>query len=166
MSGWQEAMGVLARERELAESAGGLLKAHARDTAAMARGRLLYGEAKAASDALIERLLVAVREADDPDHSPDLRAALVEAVVRRESFTAHSREQLPATEGTRSATIVALIAALAAAKPAAEAVKALADAISTLWKTGREGRELDRQALTTRLTAQRWRVFTDLPEVQ
>jgi hypothetical protein len=37
-------MGVLARERELAESAGGLLKVHARDTAAMARGRLLYAE--------------------------------------------------------------------------------------------------------------------------
>jgi hypothetical protein len=166
MSGWQEAMGVLARERELAESAGGLLKAHARDTAAMTRGRLLYGEAKAASDALIERLLVAVRENEDPGRSPSLRTALAEAVARRESFTAHVREQLPETEGTRSVTIVALIAALATAKPAAEAVKALADAVSTLWKTWREGRELDRQALTTRLTAQRWRAFADLPEAQ
>ncbi len=103
---------------------------------------------------------------DDPARSPDLRSALAEAVARRESFTAHVRDQLPATEGTRSATIVALIAALAAAKPAAEAVKALADAVSTLWKTWRDGRELDRQALTTRLTAQRWRTFADLPEAQ
>jgi hypothetical protein len=166
VSGWQEAVGVLARERELAESAGELLKAHARDTAAMARGRLLYGEGKAASDALIERLLVAVRESDDPGRSPDLRTVLAEAVARRESFTAHVREQLPETEGTRSATIVALIAAFAAAKPAAEAVKALVDAVSTLWKTWRDGRELDRQALTTRLTAQRWRAFADLPEAQ
>lgn len=161
MSGWQDAMGVLARERELAESAAGLLKAHARDTAAMARGRLLYGEAKAASDELIERLLVAVREGDDPGRSASLRTAMAEAVARRESFTRHVKEQLPTAEGTRSATVAALIAAL----PAAESVKALAEAVSVLWRTWREGRELERQALTTRLTAQRWRAFADLPVV-
>ena len=39
MSGWQEAVGRLVRERELAESAAGLLKRYAAgDTAAMVRG--------------------------------------------------------------------------------------------------------------------------------
>ena len=166
MSGWQEATGVLARERELAESGVGLLKAYARDTAATARGRLLYGEAKAASDEMIERLLVAVREGDDPARSPSLRTALAEAVARRESFTRHVREQLPSTEGTRSVVATGWLAMLDPAKLAAETVQALAEAVAVLWKTWRDGRELERQALTTRLTAQRWRAFTDLPEAR
>jgi hypothetical protein len=58
MAGWQEAVAVLARERELAESGAGLLKAYAgADAAAMARGQQLYAAAKAASDRLVERLL-------------------------------------------------------------------------------------------------------------
>ena len=84
MAGWQDAVGVLARERELAESGAGLLKAYAgRDAAAMARGQQLYAAAKAASDGLVERLLVAVREGDDPGRSADLEAAMGEAVERR-----------------------------------------------------------------------------------
>jgi hypothetical protein len=167
MAGWQDAVGVLARERELAESGAGLLKAYAgRDAAAMARGQQLYAAAKAASDGLIERLLVAVREGDDPGRSADLEAAMGEAVERRVGFSRHVERHLPQAEGTRAVAIAAFLGALAGAKPAAEAVKALAEAAATLWKTWREGRELDRQAIAARLAAQKWRAFVDVPEAR
>ena len=165
MAGWQEAVGVLARERELAESGAGLLKAYAgRDAAAMVRGQQLYAAAKAASDGLIERLLVAIREGDDPGRSADLEAAMSEAVERRVTFSRHVEQHLPKAEGTRAVAIAAWLGALAGAKPVAEAVKALAEAAAILWKTWREGRELDRQAITARVAAQRWRAFVDVPE--
>ena len=157
---YQEAVGALARERELAESGAGLLKAYAGgDAAAMARGQQLYAAAKAASDGLVERLLVAVREGDDPGRSADLEAAMGEAVERRVTFSRHVEQHLSQAEGTREVAIAAFLGALAGAKPVAEAVKALAEAAATLWKTWREGRELERQAISTRIEAQRWRRF-------
>lgn len=164
-SGWQDAAGTLARERELAESGAGLLKAYAsRDAAGMARGQQLYALAKAASDEAIERLLVAVREGDDPGSSPALRSALAEMVERRRAFTGHVEARLPREEGAKGAALLAFLATLAAAKPAAEAVKALAEAATSLWTTWREGRELDRQAVAARIAALRWRAFADVPE--
>jgi hypothetical protein len=132
----------------------------------MVRGQQLFSKAKAANDELIERLLVAVREGDDPSRSPSLRSAMEEAVARRLSFSSHVEAHLPKLEGTRSTAAAGWLDKLDPAKLAAETVKALAEAVSILWKTWREGRELDRQALTTRLTAQRWRAFAGLPEAQ
>jgi hypothetical protein len=167
MAGWQDAVGVLARERELAESGAGLLKAYAgRDAAAMVRGQQLYAAAKAASDGLVERLLVVVREGDDPGRSAGLETATGEAVERRVGFSRHVEQHLPKPEGTRAVEILAFLGALAGAKSAAEAVKALAEAAAVLWKTWREGRELDRQAMTARLAAQKWRAFVDVPEAR
>src|SRR4051795_9808972 len=91
-----QAVGRLARERSFAESGAGLLKAYAgRDAAAMARGQQLYAAAKAASDGLVERLLVAVREGDDPGRSADREAAMSEAVERRVTFSRHVEGHLP-----------------------------------------------------------------------
>lgn len=162
-SGWQDAVGTLARERELAEGGVRLLKGHAAgDAAAMARGEQLYVRAKAASDELVERLLIAVQEGDDPGRSDPLQQATTEAVERRIAFTRHVEEHMPRAEGARSVTVLAFLGALAAAKPAAETVKVSAEAASVLWKTWREGRELRRQAVSTRIGAQRWRAFGDV----
>jgi hypothetical protein len=165
-SGWQDALGTLARERELAESGAGLLKAYARDdAAAMARGQELYAKAKAASDELVERLLVAVREGDDPGTSPSLRTATSEEVQRRLAFTRHVEGYLPrAEEGRRSVAAAGWLALLEPAKVAGEVVRALVEGAVKVWTTWREGRELDRQAIATRLAAQRWRAFVDVPE--
>jgi hypothetical protein len=105
-SAWQDAVGTLARERELAEGGARLLKAHAAgDAAAMARGEQLYSKAKAASDELVERLLMAVQEGDDPGRSTSLQQAATEAVERRLAFTRHVEERLPRAEGTRAAEV-------------------------------------------------------------
>src|SRR5689334_19876162 len=110
MSSYQNAIGILARERELAESGARLLKGHATaDAPAMARGEQLYGTAKAANDELIERLLVAVREGDDPGRSESLETAMGEAVERRLAFTKHVEAHLPRTEGTRAVEWLALL---------------------------------------------------------
>jgi hypothetical protein len=131
----------------------------------VARGQELYARAKAASDELVERLLVAVRECDDPGASPGLRTATSEAVERRLAFTRHVEAHLPrAEEGKRSVAAVGWLALLEPAKVAGEVVKALVEGAATVWRTWREGRELDRQAIAARLTAQRWRTFVDVPE--
>ncbi len=162
-SAWQDAVGTLARERELAEGGARLLKAHAAgDAVATARGEQLYSKAKAASDELVERLLMAVQEGDDPGRSDSLQQATIEAVERRLAFTRCVEEYLPRAEGTRAAEVAVWITLLGAVKVGAEAVTALADAASMLWKTWREGQELRRQAVSTRIGAQRWRAFRDV----
>ena len=166
-SGWQDAVGTLARERELAEGGARLLKAHAAgDAAAMARGEQLYSKAKAANDELVERLLMAVQEGDDPGRSDSLQQAMTEAVERRIAFTKHVEAHLSRAEGTKAAEIAGWLALLDPVKAGAEAVKALAEAASVLWKTWREGRELRREAVSTRIGAQRWRAFVDVPEAE
>lgn len=162
-SGWQDAVGTLARERELAEGGARLLKAVvAGDAAAMARGEQLYSKAKAASDELVERLLMTVQEGDDPARSTSLQQAAAEAVERRLAFTRHVEAYLPRAEGTKAAEVAGWLDLLNPVKAGAEAVKAVAEATSVLWKTWREGRELRREAVSTRIGAQRWRAFGDL----
>lgn len=163
MSGWQDAVGTLARERELAEGGARLLKAVAAgDTAATARGEQLYSKAKAASDELVERLLMAIQEGDDPGRSTALQEATTEAVERRLTFTRHVEARLPRAEGTKAVEVAGWLALLGPIKAGAEAAKALAEAASVLWKTWREGRELRREAVSARVGAQRWRAFGDV----
>jgi hypothetical protein len=167
-SGWQDAVGTLARERELAEGGARLLKAHAAgEAAAMTRGEQLYSKAKAASDELVERLLMAVQEGDDPGRSTSLQQATSEAVERRLAFTRYVEEHLPRAEGTRAAEVAGWLDMLNPVKVGAEAVKSLAEATSVLWKMWHEGWELRRAAVSTRIGAQRWRAFgTVMEEVQ
>jgi len=163
MSGWQDAVGILARERQLAETGVGLLKAFgAPEASRIAQSQQLYGQAKAASDSLIEQLLIAIREGDAPDRSASLRTAISEAVARRESFTAHVQQHLPApaTKGTKA---LGWLDALNPVKVAAETIRSLTDAAVTIWKAWREGRDAQRQAIASRIEAQRWRVFADVP---
>jgi hypothetical protein len=163
MAGWQDAVGILARERELAETGVGLLKTYGDAAPAMkVRGQQLYGQAKAASDSLIEQLLVAIREGDAPDRSPSLRTAISEAVARRDSFTTHVSEHLPRVDA-QGAKAFGWLDALNPVKIGAEVVKLLTDSAVTIWKAWREARDIQRQAIATRIGAQRWRAFTDVP---
>jgi hypothetical protein len=43
-------------------------------------------------------------------------------------------------------------------------VKALVESAVTVWRAWGERRELERRAISTRLEAQRWRAFVDVPE--
>lgn len=73
--GWQEAVARLAGERTRAETCAGLLKKHG-DAAAISRGALAYGEAKAEVDALIAGLVTALAIGKKPTSLPDLEVQL------------------------------------------------------------------------------------------
>jgi hypothetical protein len=128
----------------------------------MARGEQLYSKAKAASDELVERLLMAVQEGDDPG-PVDLPPAGDDRGGRAPArFTRHVEDHLPRAEGTKAAEVAGLARLLNPVKVGAEAVKALAEAASVLWKTWREGQGAAAGGGSTRIGAQRWRAFGDV----
>ena len=102
-------------------------------------------------------VLVAIREGSDPGEQPDLRTAVSEAVGRRASFNRHVEAHLPKTAGARDVLGDIVGGAVG------EAVSALIEGFVTIWKTWRESRDLQRQPITTRIEAQRWLAFTNVP---
>ena len=151
---WQEAAGLLAEERNFAESGAGFLKTYAaKNQAVLLRGQKLYAEAKAASDGLIERFLVVLVENRDPGGAADLKQAAEHAFVTRLAFSRHVDEVLPDLAGTKSVLLDAL------AKPVVDLVKGLIEGGIAIWKEFRRADELKRHTIATRIEAQRWRAF-------
>ena len=114
---------------------------------------------------MIERLLLAVQNNDDPGRSPALRSLMSEALERRSSFTKHVENSLPRSQGTRSAGIAAWLDLLEPTKIAADLmVPLLIEAGVAFWKLWRERSALQREGILARLAAQKWRAFVDVPE--
>lgn len=153
-----EAVGLLAEERTFAESGAALLKQHAAaDRRAVIQGQRLYAEAKAAADGAIERLLVVLALSREQEATDNLRRAFEEAVARRLAFSEHVKTALPDLEGTRSVLLDAL------ARPAVDLVKGLIDGGLAIWKEFRRADEVRRQTIASRIEAQRWRPFREIP---
>jgi len=98
--GWQEAVARLAGERTRGETCASLLKKHG-DEAAISRGALAYGEAKAEVDAVIAGLTAAVAEGKKPKSLPDLEARLERGVQAREAFCAEVMALVPDMSGDK-----------------------------------------------------------------
>ncbi len=99
---WQGAVGSLAREKELAETAAGLLKAYAaRDAAAMIEGQKLYGEAKAAFDELIAMIMTGLAENAGAVPADALEPMLRAAIEKRKAFCDRVDAALPKVEGAK-----------------------------------------------------------------
>ena len=79
---WQEAVARLAQEREQAVTCAGLLKKHG-DAAALDRGSLAYGKAKAEYDGVIAGLSVALAQRQRPASLGDLEERLGRGVAAR-----------------------------------------------------------------------------------
>src|SRR5215213_9635704 len=73
--GWPEAVARLAGERTKAETCVGALKGYG-DQQQIARGRVVYGTAKAEFDAVIAGLITALGEGNKPDSLTALNAKL------------------------------------------------------------------------------------------
>src|SRR3712207_294875 len=71
---WQEAVARLAQERTRAETCARLLKKHG-DAAAVDRGALAYGEAKAEYDGIVAGLGVALAQKQQPASLPEIGRA-------------------------------------------------------------------------------------------
>jgi hypothetical protein len=149
---WQEAVARLARERTVAETCAALLKKHG-DAAAIARGALAYGEAKAEFDGIIAGLIVALARKAAPTSLPDLETRLRRAFEKREAFCQSIKLLVPApiagergiTEDILKGTIGPLI-----------------DAIKAIWLRIRDDNALMRKTIETQLEATVWPNFASV----
>ena len=95
---WQEAVARLAQERTQAETCARLLKKYG-DAAAIDRGSLTYGEAKAEYDGIIAGLGVALARKEKPASLPDLEDRLRRGFDEREVFCKSAQALVPARTG-------------------------------------------------------------------
>jgi hypothetical protein len=145
---------TLARERVLGEDGAGLLKDYAgNDTARLAQGRLLYSDARAEFEALIEQLKADLAEGRDPANTAEFQTALQTAVSRREAFLAYLRRDVLPQVSEEKAGV------LAAAAAATELIPALAKGATVLWGEWRKASAEHRAEIERRLDAQKWRAF-------
>ena len=98
--GWQEAVARLAGERTRAETCAGLLKKHG-DGAAISRGALAYGEAKAEIDAVIAGLVAALAAGKKPKSLTHLEARLTRGIKGRVAFCTQAMALMPDTRGAK-----------------------------------------------------------------
>jgi hypothetical protein len=137
--GWQEAVARLAGERTKAETCVRLLKTHGNE-AAISRGDLTYGEAKAEVDAVIAGLIVALAKDEEPATLPDLETRLERGIKGREAFCEQAKPLVPDASGEKN-VIVDLVSG---------ALGPLIKAVKEIYLSAREdANERDRLTLLT-----------------
>jgi hypothetical protein len=155
-AGFADAIETLAHERSLAEQGVSFLKRYAPQDI---EGRALYAQAKAESDGLIERLLADLAQGREPKPSSELSARLERAVEERLAFSrrvdAVLKRAVP--EGAKPGWEDAL------AKSAGELVKQIFGGVIAIWHEWRSGSAERRRDMATRVEAQRWKPFADIP---
>ena len=146
---WSEAVARLARERTIAETFVGLLKRHG-SAAAIARGALAYGEAKAEYDAIIAGLTVALASKAATNGLRDLETMLHHAFKKREAFCNNVKPLVPGpTTGEKGVDVKVDIG-----------IGVLIDAIRAIWLRTRDESALIRKTIQTQLEAVTWPDFT------
>jgi hypothetical protein len=150
---------ILGTERALAEAHGRLLHEHGRaDPALYARGILLYGQAKAAFDGLIESAKHQVTRGKTVDDVPDMDLKVRAAVDRSADFNTFVRDQvLGDIAGTRFG--------LGDLLEPAKLFASLLEAVTELLKERREAGDVRRKETLTQLDGLKWRPFEALMKV-
>lgn len=147
---------ILGTERALGEGHGRLLQEYGRGNPDVyARGILLYVEAKAAFDGLIESAKHQLSAGRDADAVPDLDLKIRSAVRRRGEFTSLVRDEvLGDTAGARFG--------LGDILDPVELIAKLIEALTGLAKERREAGDVRRKELLTQLDGLRWLPFEAL----
>jgi hypothetical protein len=151
--GWSEAVARLAGERTRAEMCAGLLKKHG-DKAAISRGTLAYGEAKAEVDAVIAGLDSALAQGQQPNNLSDLEVRLERAAKLREVFAMQVIALLPGSSGQKSVTDISGLGGV---------VTSLIEAFKELVFRLAEKDQLTRETIRSQLKVAAWRDFCDIP---
>jgi hypothetical protein len=136
-----------------AETSVSLLKKFG-DSGHVARGQLIYSDAKAEADAVIAGLIVAVSAKDQPERLSSLQERVERAVTGLAELRNLAESQLPKLEGTRDFDLGGIL------KGAIEQLqKPLLDAVAALYNNHRADNELTRKTIQTQLEAARWLDF-------
>jgi hypothetical protein len=146
---WQEAVSRLTRERTAAEICADLLKKHG-DAAAVSRGALAYGDAKADYDGIIAGLIVALAQKAAPASLPDLEIRLQRAFEKRQSFC-HSVKHFAQASRPGDRNVIADLVQ--------GAIEPLLEALKVIWLRSRDDDAQMRKTIETQLEAAIWRDF-------
>jgi hypothetical protein len=149
--GWQEAVARLAHERTRAETCVRLLKTYG-DEAALSRGDLTYGEAKAEVDAVIAGLIVALAKDEEPATLPDLETRLTLGIKGRQTLCEQVKPLVPDATGERN-----VVADLVAG-----ALGPLVEAVKEIYLDAQKADRLTRLTIQNQLEATRWPAFAEI----
>ena len=97
---WAEAVAQLASARTKAETSAAILKKFG-DSGHVARGQLIYSDAKAEADAVIAGLIVALSAKGEPESLSSLQERVERAVTGLAQLRKLAESQLPNLEGTK-----------------------------------------------------------------
>ena len=97
---WAEAVAQVAGVRTKAETSAELLKKYG-DSGHIARGQLIYADAKGEADAVIAGLIVALSAKGEPESLSSLQERVERAVTGLAQLRNLAESQLPKLEGTR-----------------------------------------------------------------
>jgi cytochrome c1 len=150
-----EAIYTFAREKSAAEQVVVMLKENAvNDASKLSRGVLLYADAKAAFDGLIEQLEYDLQGPNSPQASETFDSRLQAAVQKRVAFVSFVTEDVlpPAQPGSKG-PLGDII------KGAGDLIKALTDAGVTVWREVRNVSKDQRDDVRAQLDRQKWRPF-------
>jgi hypothetical protein len=147
---WPEAVAELAGERTRAETCVRVFKRLVvEDPAALSRGELDYGGAKANMDEVIAALLVAVTKGEEPVSVNNLDARLNEAIAGREKFCAEVKAMVSDESGTKG-----IFGDLVSG-----AVEPLIEAAKAIYLHHRDQDILTRKTIETQLKGTEWPAF-------
>jgi hypothetical protein len=149
--GWQEAVARLAYERTQAETGVKALKAYG-DQAAITRGEIAYGKAKAEYDGVIQGLIVALVRKGEPASLPDLEARLRRGFTARDAFCKSAQALAPTADGQKG-VITDIVHGV---------VGPVIDAVKELWMRSKDDDALIRKTIQTQLEATTWPPFASI----
>ena len=153
---WAEAVAQVASVRTKAETSVALLKKFG-DSGHIARGQLIYSDAKGEANGVIAGLIVALSAKDEPESLSSLQDRVERAATGLATLRKLAESQLPNLEGTRDFDLGNIL------KGAIEQLyKPLSDAVAALYNNFRADNELTRKTIQTQLEAARWPDFAEV----
>ena len=158
---WAEAVAQVASTRTKAETSAAILKRFG-DSGHVARGQLIYCDAKAEADAVIAGLIVALSAKGEPENLSSLQERVERAVTGLAQLRKLAESQLPNLEGTKGDLNFNVGDILKGAIE--QLLKPLSEAVAALYNHHRTDNELTRKTIQTQLEAARWPDFAGVKE--
>lgn len=153
ITGYSEAVRILAREQSLAESHAGILKEFGRkNIEKYAHGIMLYAEAKADFDGLIEQMRTQMITGQPMEESEPYKKIMTAAAEKRIAFTNFVSKQITIDEPGKKSLPVVFTAA-------AQLIPVLVDAGKAVYEEYRKAKEQEKKDILDQLSALKWKSF-------
>ena len=159
---WPEAIAPLAGGRTKAETCVAVLKKVGKEPQ-IARGQLVYANAKADSDAVIAGLITALFAGAKPTDLPALQTKLASSISALAEFCNSVNDILSATTQPGEKNVLSAIIKIVPIEPL---IKVASDGVAALYNNHRNDDALTRKTIQTQLEAARWPTFSEVKAAQ